>query len=108
MFSSTCIDVAIAVGLLLESELELQLELFELLVVLRKFVTTVPSGVCSSTRSANLTFFPTGSGTGSRSPLLASGGAVSTIRSCAICTVVVSGHVPDNPGTALLAVIRRL
>ena len=49
MLSSTCIDAAIAVGLLLESELELELELLlELLLVLREF--------SSSTRSANLTF----------------------------------------------------
>ena len=55
--------MAIAVGLLLLSELEL---LLELLLVLREFVTTLPSGVCSSTRSANLTFFLAGSGAESR------------------------------------------
>ena len=38
--------------MLLESELELLLELLELLLVLREFVATVPSGVCSSTLSA--------------------------------------------------------
>ena len=98
--------MACAVGLLLESELEL---LLELLLALREFVATEPSGVCPSTRSANLTFFLAGSGTESRSPVLASSSAVSTTRSCAICTLIevnISGHVPDNPGTAFLAVIR--
>ena len=77
MLPSACIDVAIAVGLLLESELEL---LLELLLVLREFVTTIPSGVYSSTRSANLTTFLASSGTESRSPVLASSGAGSTVR----------------------------
>ena len=63
------------------------LELLELLLALREFVETVPSRVCSPTRSANLTFFLAGSGTGSRSPVLASEGVGSTIRSCAICTL---------------------
>ena len=76
--------MAISAGLLLELELELVLEL---LLLLREFVTTAPSGVCALTRSANLTFYRTGSGTESRSPVRASGGAVSTIRSCAFCTL---------------------
>ena len=87
MLSSTCIDGAIAVYLLQGYELELLLELLELLLVLREFVAAIPSCVCSPTRSANLTFFLAGSGTGSRSPVLASEGVVSTIRSCAICTL---------------------
>ena len=66
--------------MLLESELEPLLELLELLLVLREFVATVPSGVCSSTRSANLTFLA-GSGTGSPSPVLASGGVVGLAQS---------------------------
>ena len=70
--------------LLLELELEL---LLELLLVLCEFVTTVPSGVCSSIRSANLTFCCTGSCTRSRSPARVSDGAVSTILRCAICTL---------------------
>ena len=98
--------------MLLESELELLLELLKLLLALREFVATIPSGVCSSTRSANLTTFLAGSGTGSRLPVLASGDVVSTIRSCAnlysLIEVVVSGHVPDNPGTVFLVVIKRL
>ena len=46
---STCIDGAISVCLLLWYELELLLALLEL-------TPMVPSGVCSATRSANLTF----------------------------------------------------
>ena len=76
------------------------------------FVTTAPSGVCASTRSAILTFSNAGSGTESRSPLLA-------FRRCSfnnsvLCNlyslteVVVSGYVPDSPCTALLVVIRWL
>ena len=57
----------------LESELEL---LLELLLVLREFVATVPSSVCSSTRSANLTFFLAGSGEDLVHQFFASGGAV--------------------------------
>ena len=72
--------MAIAVGLLLETELEL---LLELVLVLREFVTTVPSHVCS----VNLTFFLAGSGPESPSQVLASDGAVSTIRSCEICAL---------------------
>ena len=80
------------------------LGLFELLLALEGFVPTVPSGVCSSTRSANLTFFLAGTGTGSCSPFNSS-----VLRNLySLIEVVVSGHVPDNPYTALLVVIRWL
>ena len=53
--------------------MELLLELLELLLVFRGFVATVPSGVSffNSLRESDLL---AGSGTGSRSPILASGG----------------------------------
>ena len=96
--------MAISVGLLLEL-------LLELLLVLREFVATAPSGVCASTRSMNLTFFRTSSGEESRYPAWASDGGVNNavLRNLnSLIEVIISDHVPDNPGTALLAVIRQL
>ena len=93
----------------LESELEL---LLELLLVLREFVATAPSGVCSSTCSANLTFFSCRfrhriSFSSSRFRKCSFDNSVSR-NLCSLIEVIISGHVNDNPGTAFLAVIRRL
>ena len=106
--SSTCIDVAVVVGLLLELEL-----LRELLLVLCEFVQNNNAFFClffSSFRESEFLsyrFWHKISFSSSRFRWCSFDNLV-LLNLYSLIEVIVSCHVLDNPGTVRLAVIRRL